>query len=134
MTSSLETRRSRATSGERGGSRLNLFITLVIIGVVGYSALQYMPVAYHAYLFKDDMQETVNLAAGSSRDMDWVKTKLRERANENSLPQDAAIDVQTREGRIEARVRWTRHIALPGYVYQYNFDHTVMSSTFLAPK
>jgi hypothetical protein len=134
MTTSPETRLSRCACGERGGSRLNLIITLAIIGLVGYSAFQYMPVAYHAYLFKDAMQETVNLAAGSNRDVDWVKSKLRESAKENDLPQDAVIDVQTREGRIEARVRWVRNIALPGYVYQYHFDHTEMSSTFLAPR
>ena len=132
MNSFPDTRRSRTNSGERGGSRLNLVITLAIIAVVAYASYQYVPVAYHAYLFKDSMRETVNLAAGANRDVDWVKTKLRESAAENGLPQDAVYDVQTREGRMEARVRWTRHIALPGYVYQYNFDHTETSSTFLA--
>ena len=134
MNNSPETRRGRTISGERGSARLNLIITLAIIAVVGYSAYQYVPVAYHAYLYKDAMQETVNLAAGANRDLEWVKSKLRESAVENDLPKDAVMDVQTREGRIEARVRWSRSIALPGYVYQYHFDHTATSSSFLAPK
>ena len=131
MNSFPETRRRRPVANERGGSRLNLIITLVIIGLIAYAAYQYLPVSYHAYLFKDTMQETVNLAAGAGRETDWVKNRLRESAAENDLPPDALIDVQTREGRIEARVRWTRNITLPGYIYQYNFDHTATSSTFL---
>ena len=134
MNSFPETRRSRPFSDERGGSRLNFLITVLIIGVIAYAAYQYIPVAYHAYLFKDAMQETVNLAAGANRDTDWVRNKLRDSAIENDLPQDTVFEVQTREGRIEARVRWTRNIPLPVYVYQYNFDHTATSSTFLAPR
>ncbi|HEV2707467.1 MAG TPA: hypothetical protein VGV59_16235 [Pyrinomonadaceae bacterium] len=134
MNSSLETRRRRAFSDERGGARLSFIITIVVIGLVAYSAYQYIPVAYHAYLFKDTMQEVVNIGAGSGRDTDWVRNRLRESADENDIPKDAVIDVQTREGRVEARVRWVRNIPLPGYTYQYDFDHTVTSSSFLAPR
>lgn len=134
MNSSLDTRRRRAFSDEYGGSRLNFIITIAVIALVGYSAYQYIPVAYHAYLFKDAMQEVVNIGAGTGRDTDWVRNRLRESAAENDLPKDALIDVQTREGRVEARVRWVHNIPLPGYTYRYDFDHTVTSSSFLAPR
>ncbi len=130
MNSSPETRRRHSISDERGDSRLNFLITILIIAVAAYIVYQYIPVAYHAYLYRDTMQETVNIAAGTKQDSDWVRNKLRASADENDLPKDALIDVQTNEGRIEARVRWTRNIPLPGYVYQYNFDHKVTSSTF----
>lgn len=134
MNSSPERHRSRSVSDERGGSRLNFLITIAIAALIAYASYQYIPVTYHAYLFKDSMQETVNLAAAGNRDVDWVTSKIRESAAENDLPQDAIIEVAPREGRVEAHVRWTRSIVLPGYVYQYNFDHTATSSTFLSPK
>ena len=43
------------------------------------------------------------------------------------------VSVQNDNGRLAARVTWTRPVQLPGYVYQYNFDHTARSSGFINP-
>jgi hypothetical protein len=118
--------------GERGGSRFNLLVVLVIIALGVYSAYNYAPVAYHAYLYKDFMQETVNKAAyPPAKGNDWVTQQLRAAAKEYALPEDAAIHVQNDNGRIAARVTWTHPVQLPGYVYEYNFDHTAHSSGFI---
>ncbi len=118
--------------GERGGARLNFLIVAAVIALVGYAAYNYAPVAYHAYLYKDFMQETVNKAAyPPARGNDWVREQLRSAAAEYNLPDDAEINVQTDNGRISARVTYTQPVKLPGYVYQYNFDHTARSSGFI---
>jgi hypothetical protein len=122
-------------AGERGGSRVNFTIIIVVIALVGYSAYNFTPVAYNAYLFKDFMQQTVNKAAyppGQSNE--WVTTQLRAAAREYNLPQNLQISVQNGQGRIAARVTWSQPIQLPGYVYQYNFDHTAQSSGFINPQ
>ena len=117
------------TGGERGGSRLNFIVIVIVILLGGYSAYHYVPVAYNAYLFKDYMQETVNKAAyPPGQPTDWVAQQLRSSSKEYDLPADAYINVQNEGGQIVARVQWTRPVRLPGYTYQYTFDHTVRSS------
>ena len=124
-----------AARGERGGSRLNFVIVLLVILLGGYSAYHYVPVAYNAYLYKDYMQETVNKAAyppGQSND--WVASQLRAAAKDFNLPPDVQINVQNEEGRIAAHVKWTQPVTLPGFIYEYKFDETARSSGFINPK
>lgn len=135
MESLPESRRGRGISDERGGSRVNFLIVLLIIAVVGYALSQYAPVAYKAYLFKDYMQETVNRAAfPPGQSTNWVEQQLRASSSDYDLPSDMNIATQKVNGRVEARVRWSRDIPLPGYVYEYKFDHTARSSGFLNPQ
>lgn len=118
--------------GERGGSRFNLVVVILLIGLAAYSTYNYAPVAYNAYLYKDFMQETVNKAAyPPAKGNDWVVQQLRAATREYGLPEDANIKVQNEDGRITARVTWTHPVQLPGYVYEYNFDHTARSSGFI---
>ena len=135
MTVADQSRRERRRHGERGGSRLNFLIVLLVIAVIAYSAFNYAPVAYNAYLYKDFMQETVNKAAYPPvKNSDWVAQQLRAGGSDFDLPEDADIRVQNENGRIVARVTWTRDIQLPAYIYEYNFDHTVRSSGFINPR
>ena len=118
--------------GERGGARFNFIVILIIIALAAYSAYNYVPVAYNAYLYKDLMQETVNKAAYPPiKSNDWVTQQLRDAAKEYDLPEDTDIRVQNENGRISAHVTYTHPVQLPGYTYEYNFDHTVRSSGFI---
>ena len=118
--------------GERGGARFNFAVLLLIIALAAYSAYNYAPVAYNAFLYKDFMQETVNKAAYPPvKSNEWVAYQLRAAAREYDLPEDADIKVRNENGRIVAHVTWTRPIQLPGYVYEYDFDHTARSSGFI---
>ena len=121
-----------AQVSQRGGARFNFVVVILIIALVAYSAYNYAPVAYNAYLYKDFMQETVNKAAYPPiKSNAWVAQQLRAAAKEYNLPEDADIKVENEEGRIAARVTYTRDIQLPGYVYEYDFDHTARSSGFI---
>lgn len=119
-------------AGERGGSRLNLIIVLAVIALGAYSAYNYAPVSYHAFLFKDFMQDTVNKAAyPPGQSSEWITGQFRKALKEYELPENAYINVQKEGGQIVARVQWTRPVKLPGYTYQYTFDHTARSSGFI---
>jgi len=132
-----EQQRGRAAGrhGERGGARLNFILVAVVIALVGYSAYNYAPIAYDAYLFKDFMQETVNKAAyPPGQTNEWVSQQLRAAAKDYDMPPDMTVNVQKEEGHITARVQWSRPVQLPGYTYEYRFDHTARSSGFINPQ
>ena len=117
---------------ERGGSRLSLLIALLLIVVVGYSLAQYVPVAWNARLFQDVMQSKVDQAAALGKPTSWVTTQLRADMEDYDVPPGAFLNVQNRDNRIEATVRYEQPVALPGYIYHYKFDQSVRSSGFLS--
>ena len=126
--------RAVGESGERGGARLNFIVIVAVIALVGYSAYNYAPVAYNAFLFKDFMQETVNKAAyPPGQTNEWVSQQLRAAAKDYDLPPNMTLNVQKEEGHITARVQWSRPVQLPGYIYDYKFDYTVRSNGFISP-
>ena len=119
-----------ARTSERGGARLKFLVVAVILGALAYAGYQYVPVAYQAYLFKDLMQQRVDAAAALGRPPTWVKDQLSKSAPEYNVPADAEIEPAKQGDRIEVRVRFSRPIEFPGYVYQYEFDHTAKSTEF----
>jgi hypothetical protein len=120
--------------GERGGARLKLIIFLVIVAIVGYAGYMYIPVAVDSYYFKDAMQNKVNLAAAQGHDGAWLADQISKSKTEHNVPDDAVITPAQKEGRIEVRVQFTRPISTPLFTYNYDFDYTAQSTTFLTPK
>lgn len=124
----------RGRSGQRGGARFNFVVVVLLIALAAYSAYNYAPVWYDAYRYKDFMQETVNKAAyPPGQTTGWVEQQLRAAAGDYDLPPNTQVSVQNENGRIAARVVWSRPVHLPGYVYEYSFDHTARSSGFVNP-
>jgi hypothetical protein len=121
--------------GERGGARLNFLIVVALVALVGYAAYNYTPVAYDAFLYKDFMQETVDKAAyPPGQPLGWVESQLRAKAEELGLPPDAVYSVQNQDNHVSARVRWTYPIPMPGFIYDYEFDHTAKSKGFIGTR
>ena len=118
-------------NNEMGGARLKLTIFIIIFAIIIYAGYLYIPVAVDAYYFKDEMQKKVDLAAAQGYDSGWVRDQLTKLESEYHVPPDAAITAAQREGRVEVRVQFTRPISFPGYTYNYDFDHTAVSTSFL---
>ena len=118
-------------NSELGGARLKLVIALAVIAVVAYVGYVYIPVAVDAYYFKDAMQNTVNLAAAQGHDGSWISDQLSKSKAEYHVPEDAVITPAQKESRLEVRVQFTRPISFPGFTYNYEFDHTAKSTSFL---
>ena len=118
---------------ERGASRLSLLLVLAVIALAAYAAYNYVPVAYDAYLYRDFMQQTVNKAAyPPGQTAEWVESQLRAAAKEYDVPPGAEVMAQNESGRMAARVRFERPVRMPGFTYQYKFDHTARSAGFIS--
>jgi len=120
--------------GERGGTRLKFLIIIALLAVVAYSGYNYIPVAYQAYLFKDYMQTTVDKATALGQPADWVVTQLKASGAQYDVPPNADVKAQMNNGRMEARVRFSKPVALPFYTYMYTFDNTVRSTDLFTQK
>jgi len=121
-------------TGELGGARVKFLIVILVLAALAYAGYLYIPVAYDAYLYKDLMQHDVDVAVTQGYQPSWVLEQLTKAAREYNVPPNAIITPVQRDNRIEVRVQFTRPIALPGYTYQYEFDHTARSTAFLTIK
>jgi hypothetical protein len=119
---------------ERGSARLKFFLVIAIIAVLAFIAYKLVPIAYHAYLFKDLMQHTVDVAASQGYQPMWVRDQLAKSLPEYEIPNNALITPSTRDGRIEVTVQFKTPVEFPGYTYEYEFDHTARSTAFLTFK
>jgi len=125
-----------ARHNERGAGRLKLILVLAVVGLIGYMGFQYIPVAYQAYTFKKFMSENAEKAAASTLATEqkgpWIENQLRTSAKDYGVPPDAKITHVFQGNQMEVTVKFTRPInLLPGFTYNYNFDHSAKSSTFL---
>ena len=116
---------------ERGGARLKLIVFLVIFAVIIYAGFLYIPVAVDAYYYRDIMQNMVNQGAAQGSDPNWVKDQLIKNAPDYHVPPDATIQALMQDKRIQAHVKFTRPIVTPVYTFNYEFDYTAASTTFL---
>jgi len=124
--------------GERGGAGAKLLITLIVLVLIGNAGLNFIPVAYEAESFKQEMQTAVvqGLASPTNglKPTEFVKLKLLKAAKENDLPTDTFMDIKQNGSSIQARVYYIKPInILPFgiYTYNYEFDHTATPVGFL---
>jgi hypothetical protein len=124
----------RTTNNERGSARLKFIIVMTIFAIVVYVGYMYIPVAVDAYYFKDAMQTKVNAAAVQGYETDWIKDQLDKSRNEFHVPAEAVISPAKQDNQMQVRVQFTRPISFPGYTYNYDFDYTAKSTSFLTIK
>lgn len=124
----------RMKSSERGGARLKLIIVLLVFVAVGYAGYLYVPVAIDAYYFKDVMQNKVDQAAAQGNEPSWIIDQLEKSKAEFHVPPEAIITPGKADNRLQVRVQFTRPIPFPGFTYNFEFDHTAKSTTFLTIK
>ncbi len=119
---------------ERGGARLKFIIVVAVIAAVAYAGYQFIPIAYQAYQIKDLMQHEVDTAIALGQPTSWIRDQLVKSSPEYGIPADAIITPTQQDNRMEVRVQYTQPIEFPGFVYNYQFDHTAKSATFLSIK
>ena len=124
--------------GERGGAGAKLLLVLTVLILAGHAGINYVPVAYDAESFKQDMQTAVvqGLAAPSraGSPTNFVKEKIERAARANDIPEDALIEVKQNGKVLQAHVSYVQPVnILPFgmYKYEYEFDHTATPTGFL---
>lgn len=120
-----------ARRSERGGARLKFLIVAAIIAAGAYAGYQFIPIAYQAFQLKDLMQHDVDTAVATGKSSAWVQDQLVKSSEEYGIPANAVITPSQQDNRMQVRVQFTKPVEFPGFVYNYEFDHTAKSSTFL---
>ena len=126
-------------NSERGAAGIKLLFVLIILFLAANAAYNYVPVAYDAASFKQEMQTAVVQVwampnAGSDNPTENLKTRIKKAAAANDIPANFWIDVKPAKDGFQARVVYSKNIGiLPFGIYKYNyyFDYTAIPNGFL---
>lgn len=123
---------------ERGEAGAKLLFILVLLFLAGHAGYNFIPVAYQAENFKQEMNSAVikgmSLPPVGVTPIDHVKNIVNRAARENNIPEDANILVKMNKGVIEIHVDFVKKVPiLPFglYDYSYTFQHTASPTGFL---
>ena len=125
---------TKLRTSEQGGARLKFLIVATIIAIGAYAGYQFVPLAYQSYQLKDLMQNQVETAVGIGKSPQWVREQLVKNSADYGIPADAAIEPTQEGNRMQVRVRFTKPVDFQVFVYNYEFDHTAKSTTFISIK
>ncbi len=120
-------------SGERGGSRLNLLITLVILGSMGYAGVKVIPIYVENYQFQDSIEAESRFALTGypKKGPDDVRSDIYKKAQELGLPvKSEDIRVTMNSGSVEIDVDYSITFDLAVYQWTHDFhphadNHTI---------
>ena len=126
----------RAKPNERGSASIKFIIVLIVVAVLVYMGVQYIPVAYKYSSYKTYMQDSVDKAAVIGQGPEWVRNQLQASEDDYGVPRDARIMPGVKDGRVVVTVQFTRPInLLPGiWTYNYPFDYSVKSTDLFMVK
>ena len=127
----------RRREGERGSAGVKFTIVLVILFLIGYALINYVPTAYEGASFKEEMHTAVVQGSALPTAGDPIgvtKLRLKRMASSNNLPPDTFLEVKAVNSVIQARVVYSKQVSLMPfglYNYNYYFDHTATPTGFL---
>ena len=110
-------------SGERGGSRINLLLTIIILGTMGFVGIKIVPVYVENYQFQDSIQAESRFALTGypKKTPDDVRNDILKKAKELDLPvkpEDIRVSMTNGAVEISADYSYTFDLA----VYQWTHD------------
>src|ERR1700734_1504493 len=132
MRNSLNDWKSRLR-GQQGGSRANLFVTLVVIGVMLFVAIKIVPVYFANYEFQDslDSESRYALTGYPHRNEEDVRDDIMKKAQDLGIPaKREAIQVSLGNGRVDISLNYSVPIDLIVYQWTPEFhphadNHTI---------
>lgn len=124
----------RTEGRERGGSRLNLLLTLAFLGATIFTAVKILPPYFNNYQFQDAVQSECRFALGGypKKTEDDVRDEIWKKAQELSIPLTKKDDIQVvlNQGNVTISTNYSVPIDLLVYQFTLQFhphadNHTI---------
>lgn len=126
----------KENNSQTGSANTKLLVMLLVIFLIGHAGYNYVPTAYDAESFKQEMQTAILQGMSAPPNVlpaDIVKGRIQKAMVANNVPTDAVVTIKP-GANISARVTYTKQVnILPFgiYKYQYHFDNTATPTGFL---
>jgi len=108
-------------SGERGSSKTNLFVTLLILGVMAFAGIKIVPIYFANYQLQDSVESESRFALTGypKRSVDDIRNDVSRKAQELGIPaKPEDVHVEVSNGSVDIGLDYTVLIDLA--VFQWN--------------
>jgi YbbR domain-containing protein len=120
-------------NGERGGSKISLILTLLIVAALGFTAVKIVPVYVEAYQFQDSIEAESRFALTGypKKSVDDIREDIYKKAQDLDIPAKREdIRVSVTNGSVEIGTDYSVLIDLKLYQYTLQFhphadNHTI---------
>jgi hypothetical protein len=112
-----------ARRAERGGSKINLLITLLILAAMGISAVKIVPAYVDNYEFQDAINTEAEYALSGypKKTNDMIRQDVWKKAQDLGIPADPQdIQLDTSNGTVSISLDYSIPVDL--YVYQFTLQ------------
>lgn len=123
---------------EKGSAAIKVLVVFIVLAMAAHAGFNYVPVAYEAASFRQEMDSAVVKALGSSgrmKPLEVATASINKATKDHNIPEDALIEIKPVQGAVvEAHVAYQREVnMLPFgiYKYTYDFDHTARPVGYL---
>ena len=116
--------RSRKTTKERGGSKRNLIITLLILGSMIFAGVKVVPIYFDNYQFQDAIESESRFALTGypKKSPDDIRDDVWQKAQELSIPaQKEDIQVNETNGSVSISLDYSVPVDLAVYQLTLQF-------------
>jgi hypothetical protein len=121
---------TRLRRGERGEGRIGVIISLVILIVLIYLGVKYVPVMINSYNLRDFIEEEARYAAVRKGDED-IRDRVYQKAQDLTLPvEKASIKIQRSRHELTISVNYMVPIETPVFTHKWQFAERVTAPLF----
>ena len=108
---------------ERGGSRINLVITLLIVGFLVFAAVKVVPAYVNNYQFQDSMESEARFALSyPPKNPEDIRNDLWQKAQDLSIPLASKDAIKVTEDRQNVTISVDYAIPVDLKVYQFTMQ------------
>ena len=110
--------------GERGGSKLNLVLTLLVVGALAFSVIKIFPVYFANYQFQDavEAESRFALTGYPKRGIEDIRDDVWKKAQELGIPAKREdIRITVTNGAVEIGLDYSVPIDLKVYQFTLQF-------------
>jgi hypothetical protein len=119
--------------GQRGGSRINLAVTLAVLGAMIFTGVKVVPVYFENYQFQDSLESESRFALTGypKRNEEDIRDDIMKKAQDLDIPlQRDAIQVELGNGKVDISMDYSVPIDLAVYQFTLQFhphadNHTI---------
>ena len=120
----------RRRHGERGEGRMGMIISLLLVIVIIYLGVKYVPVMINAYSFRDFIEEEARYAAIRKSDDD-IRDRIYQKARDLTLPvEKASIKIQRSRHEVTISINYTVPIETPAFTHDWKFQERAVAPLF----
>jgi hypothetical protein len=120
----IETRGTSERAGQRGGSKLNSLLTIVILGAMAFAAVKIVPVYVANFEFQDSIESESRfaLAGYPKKSVDDIRDDVYKKAEELGIPaKEDDIQIVVDQSSVDIDLSYAVPINLAVYQFTLQF-------------